>query len=208
MPKLAGQDHKTAMKTEEQSAVTKLHADLIEALVKAYIDHGDDLQVGWVAWSPTAVTFRLKVHPQDQGKVRGKARSHMAALEQLVFLMGAASGALRYSIVLEDNAERATKQWNAPVRPFDDKALCRLLHGWLDALGAASVRFTETWRSYAKAEVCRNHTFDIQVTEQRHYDYLTNRREHGITVIGCLGTLFRAIGAQSGVDVVLKVVPP
>lgn len=62
--------------------------ELIEYVVKALVDHPDDLRITEIDGERTVV-FELRCHPEDVGKVIGKSGKTVGALRTLLSTVAA-----------------------------------------------------------------------------------------------------------------------
>lgn len=76
--------------------------ELVEEIVKALVDHPEEVQVTQVDGTHSCV-LELKVAPQDVGKVIGKKGVHADAIRRLVHAIG---GKKKKRFVLEIIEER------------------------------------------------------------------------------------------------------
>ena len=62
--------------------------ELIEYVVKALVDHPDDLRIAEIEGERTIV-FELRCHPEDVGKVIGKSGKTVGAIRTLLSTVAA-----------------------------------------------------------------------------------------------------------------------
>ena len=62
--------------------------ELIEFVVKALVDHPDDLRIAEIEGERTIV-FELRCHPEDVGKVIGKSGKTVGAIRTLLSTVAA-----------------------------------------------------------------------------------------------------------------------
>lgn len=97
----------TEQKTSDQ--------DFIEFLIKALVDHPDDVKVDRKV-DEMGVLLSLKVNPEDMGQIIGRAGSTAKAIRSLVRIVGLKNQA-RVNLKIEEPAgERSVQSSQAPSK--------------------------------------------------------------------------------------------
>lgn len=186
----------------------RLH-ELLRDLVASYTDHTHALELA-AKEVPGAVYWTLRGHADDYGKLVGKSGAHVKALGYLVTALGVADGELFTFKLLEP--EPAPRRPSSPVKEatkYDPKPAGELLTRLLGELGIGQYAVTGiTDASRVPIFV----TYEIAVRDAEDYSALTvgpTEGEYvGQTLIGALGTLFRARANRDGVRFQLNVIKP
>lgn len=183
------------MTTEDPAIIA---CELLRDLVETYIDHPEELRIATEAF-PGAIYFKLQGHADDYGKLVGKGGAHIGAMNVIVRLMGDAVGML-YSFKLEEPeaGERRPLRPLMLARTFDPEPSRQLLDRLIAALpvGDFVVNVEQTCRAPL------SYTFTIGVRAAEDYALMTvapGDAKPQMTLVGAIGTLFRAAANKAGV---------
>lgn len=154
-----------------------------------------------------AAYFTVVPAQNDFGKVLGKGRTHLRAFEFLLYKLGKQNGEI-YGINVAELDRDAPRVLSPAVkgRTFEECPALPVLIDWLNALGIGATGSVETFKraGYARQEwkiVVKPGTATIRSDLiQPDLDDPQAR-----TLVGSLGTLFRAIGNNHGVSISLEV---
>lgn len=185
--------------------------EVLRALVARIVAHGDDVVVEPTAESGGRALWTLRCHPDDESKVLGHSGTHATALIHLVESMGFARDAI-FNLKIEtpgDSGDRA-KTRREPAERYDPLPVSELLSRVLEelSLGEFAVRVRPSTPAEDASEEL-SFVFEILPREKRDYSLLLVRSTtNGLTLVGSIGTLFRAVARRDGVRFTLEVVRP
>jgi predicted RNA-binding protein YlqC (UPF0109 family) len=178
--------------------------DLIRDLAISFIDHPETLELS-VKEHPGACYWAMRGHADDQPKLVGKRGAHVQALGFLVKALGQSNDSLYTFKLLEP--EPAPRRDTSPpklasdydMRPMRD-LLCRVLEN----LGIGDFKVEGVFSPGMPISIL----FNIRTRTPEDYATLTVAPDGGLTIVGALGTLFRASANRDGVRINLEVLRP
>lgn len=181
---------------------TNLH-DTIRDLVGAFVSHPQAIELGQHA-AKNSCLWLLKGHADDEPKLIGRQGSHVGALRFLVGEFGRARGeehTLR--LVTERQPFKRDRANPRAALTFDPAAHVNLL---TRILGELPIDMYGVQADPAPGDLIA-FTLRIRVVTETDRKTLTATHDAagGMTIVGALGTLFRAIGCEHGIRYELKV---
>lgn len=184
---------------------------LLTQLLKAIIDHPEDLRIETKEFQ-ARVEWRVRVHIDDQGKVIGKMGAHIKALQFLFACIGYATN-VQYRIQVLEPEEPRRGPENDPreAMTYDTGEAEALLFELLDdVFGNDEARITI---AQSTKSLIPSFTFCIDpVTEGNRMKLETPMdwagRGEPMTVVGAIGTLFRAYARKEGVGFMIEAAKP
>lgn len=178
--------------------------ELLRDVVAGFVEQPNAIQIAHQT-APGSCYWMMRVAPVDDPKAIGKDGAHARAIATLVAAWGDAEGEA-HTFRLLNNTERVAREPDkirdvmeydvGPRRELLSRALSELaLDGFAIKTGpGAGVRDTLTFE------------LAINVATDRDYALLTRPRgESGVAVVAALGTLFRAIARNDGVNIEISV---
>ena len=186
-------------------------AALIKDLASAFVARPRDVEIGYQQAESGETYLALKGHPEDESRLIGKAGSHVKALTFLVGRFGRAAGRVYTFRLITEQAPRARlEQEPRNAVTYDPQAAKGLLERLLEALELGEYAVTVgpgiSPRHYL------NFVFKVHVRFRTDYAYLITpdnpQLASDMTVVGAIGTIFRAIAKQAGVRFTLIVEEP
>lgn len=183
------------------SAHTEQAESLLRELICRFISFPHHLELERKAFRGAA-SWTITCHPDDYGKINGKGGTHLRALEFLVYRLGVVNGEA-YGLRLVDSEFRISggdRPQQGRYLPEED---IEQLSAWLTALALECS--VVTWP--------KSDGFVFSITPRGPRDYgeliaVNSLDTYDRSLVGCLGTIFRAIGRAAGVDLVIEVKQP
>lgn len=185
----------------------KEHTDLIRRLIESFIDHPQSLRIE-TSDRNGHVYFLMQCHADDHPKMVGKGGSHFHALRLIIAELGK-QAETSYKLCRYQEPEPAPRRERSAskmVTSYSPDDACRLMEAIFANLCAGQ---------YAvEAEMnpaLRPLTYTINITTRDSADYIALTRyasstehipenaESPMTIIGAIGTLFRAYANRDGV---------
>jgi predicted RNA-binding protein YlqC (UPF0109 family) len=170
--------------------------DLLREFVASYVDKPDALRIEFQTAATGDVYWMMKGDFEDEGKLVGKAGTHVDALEFILMAIGRHSGVV-YTFRLLTRGGCEKKEAPRDVIEYDPGRVQVLLTRLLVALGiGASVRVGPG----AGPRNSLTFVFTIKASAREDYSRLVHVDVNfGSTIVAALGTLFRAIAKKDGV---------
>lgn len=199
------------MTTTDDTKLTEILRDIAAAIV----ERPGEIRAAAQPAEDGACYFALKGHREDESKLVGTGGSHVDALAFLVAAAGAAAGrAFTFRLITEGNPERRPPNPPRDVIDHDPNPARELLRRMLDRLDLRAFEVEVGPGNGPRNSL--TFLFSIRVKEE-DYRRLTappfppgfeDGRFDEQTVVGALGTLFRAIAKKAGVRYSLTVREP
>jgi predicted RNA-binding protein YlqC (UPF0109 family) len=187
------------------TTATETISDLLRDLATAFIDHPEKLDVSFKEF-PGACNWSMRGHADDQPKLVGKRGAHIQALAFIVKALGLTNDSL-YKLKLLEPEPDARRDASPPrlASDYDPRAMRDLLCRVLENLGIGEFKVEAVTSPGMPIAVL----FNIHTRTAEDYTALTVAPEvGGLTVVGALGTLFRAHANKVGVRINLEVLRP
>lgn len=173
--------------------------EILRDLCSAFLDHPDALEIE-AQEAPGSCFWQIRGHREDESKLVGRDGSHVRALAFLVGRFGAArSEAHTFKLLTERRPEP-----RPPLKPkkairYDTKPVEGLLVRILSELDLGD--FFVTVGPGTGARDVLTFVFSIVVKDPLDVRILTVRPDPNSdeTIVGAIGTLFRAIAKKNGV---------
>ena len=180
--------------------------ETIRKLVKSFIDHPHNLMIE-TKEHPGIVYWTMQFHADDHSKAVGKRGAHYDALKLLITEIGRTHD-IQYILRRYREPEPAPRTENMRrgcPEEYDPQPASALLTSILEQLniGQFNIQVTSTPGQHPL-----EYTFVIHTREQQDYNTLTVPREENalpMTLVGAMGTLFRAYGNRNGVKFSIEV---
>ena len=176
---------------------------LIQNLTRLYVGKPEEITVKVQESKDGAAYFALKGSPVDDSRLVGRDGSHVNALMFLVNQVGLEAGQV-YTFRLF-TSETETEPWRSPRKAidYDPQPAAAVLKDWLEALGLENFTVEVSPGKGPRTEL--SYTFEIKTRNHELATALKLRGDRGLSVIGAIGTLIRAIGKQNGVHLQLDI---
>lgn len=180
---------------------TRTATELLRAIVLSFIDHPGAVRLT-AKEMPGGVYWELQVHPDDMPKACGKMGTHIRAMKFLMAQIGARQR-MKYSLKLLEPEP-------GPVRPASPmKSVtsydCRKAH---ELLVRALYQVTGMQEAVEiEEEGTTSFCFAIVIRDKAHYVRIgvpPDDYDPSMTVIGALGTLWRAYAKKEGVTLRIR----
>jgi predicted RNA-binding protein YlqC (UPF0109 family) len=178
---------------------------LIRKLVERFIDHPEALMID-PREHPGCVYWTMKCHADDFSKMVGKQGAHYQALLVLLAEFGRSTGSqyILKRYLEPDPAQRRDMMHKKSVHHYDVEPAQVLLEEVLGNLGIGQFGLTTVQSSYNPI------TYVFSITTRAYEDYTlltvpSENRTNPMTLIGALGTIFRAYANRDGVRLNLEV---
>lgn len=179
---------------------TETAASLLKRLAERLIAYPEQLIINPRAFRGAA-TWQLVPHPEDYGRLNGKQGTHIRALEFLMYRMGMVNSEA-YGVQLTESEYRQTTPVIVPRGTYQPEEDLELLVDWMNALAietSIDVIPMRDGRHGQQFIIVPRGPADL--SELKGSD---SNDEHARTIIGSIGTLFRAIGrVNGGVEIVI-----
>ena len=172
-------------------------SELVRELAGLYVGHPDKLQIRFQEAKDGSVYFAMRGTPEDDSRLIGTKGCHVDALKFLIGEIGAAQGRAFTFRLLSTPGSRG--QWYPPrdVLDYDPIPARDLLRRILSALGVAEFSVEVNPGSGPRESLFFE--FEVKIPDGKIAADLTIGEEDEISVIGAIGTLFRAIAKTNGV---------
>jgi predicted RNA-binding protein YlqC (UPF0109 family) len=187
------------------SAQTEQAENLLRSLLVRFISFPHHLELERKAFRGAA-TWTITCHPDDYGKINGKGGTHLRALEFLVYRLGLVNSEA-YGLRLVDSEFRIDggTAFKDTVEANLANA-CELLQEWLTALQSECTIVTV-------ASLTTRDSYKFELYPRGPSDYgdliaVNSNDVHERSLIGSLGTIYRAIGRAAGIDLTIEVKNP
>lgn len=180
-------------------------AELIRALARSYVGKPDLVEVKFQeATDGGAAYFILRGAPDDDSRLVGRSGCHVNALTYLVDQVGRAQGKV-FTFRLITKPDGHTP-WYPPqaALEYEPTAAKELLARWLSALGLSEFDLAVTAGDGPRRSLFFN--FDVSVENRSEAEALFAATEGEASIVGSLGTLWRAISKQAGVRFQIRLV--
>lgn len=186
-----------------------LTSDIIRRLLESFIDHTRDLHVE-PAGDDQLIEWLIEVHQDDQRKVIGAKGSHIKALKFIVSELGLAVGA-DYRLKLRDRPTPEFPERSAPklAKAYDVTAAATLLADLLIQLTPSNPGKINVVCTNGRPGPKNPLAFSFIITpSEAAATVLAKQDEAGDqTLLGAVGTIFRAYANREGVAFKLEVAP-
>lgn len=182
------------------------HAELIRKLLNRFIDHPEAMMID-PREHPGCVYWTMKCHADDFSKMVGKGGAHYQALLVLIAELGKAVGSqyILKRYLEPDPVQRRDMMHKKSVDTYTVAPAETLLEELL-----ANMRIEQFGLTTTRANRGIPLTFTFSITTRAYEDYTlltvpSENRTNPMTLIGALGTLFRAYANRDGVRFNLEV---
>lgn len=171
-------------------------ADYIRQLTTRYVGNPAGIEVAFQDSTDGACYFALRGDQRDDSKLIGQQGSHVNSLNFLIESAGRAQGRT-FTFRLHTNEGRHLPYPNGKdALTYDFRQDRDLLCSWLTALGLENFSVEVTPGKGARSRL----SFDFEVRIPNYQKALEMTAPvNGLSKIGALGTLYRAIAMQKGV---------
>lgn len=188
---------------------TKRTETILRDLIASFTTHPEAVQID-AQLAPGSAYWMVKGHPEDEPILVGKQGSHVRALAFLVYSFGAARKEHHTFRLITEQAPRVRPpmQQLAAMRHKPEPARLLLVR-LLEELYIGSFRVEVGPGTGPRSAL--TFVFAITVQDSRDYNALTVSAAEprtDETIIGALGTLFRAIAKKNGVRYELAISLP
>lgn len=183
------------------------HLTIIRRLIESFIDHPASLKIELSNRSGSTYLM-MQCHADDHAKMVGKGGSHFHALRMIIAELGA-QAATSYKLCRYLEPEPAERSERMPVKnaeSYSPATACKLLEDLFGFLCAGQYAVEADFRCEM-----RPLTYVLNITTRDATDYIALTRyaapteivphnaEAPMTLIGAIGTLFRAYANRDGV---------
>jgi predicted RNA-binding protein YlqC (UPF0109 family) len=188
------------------TATIQTDTDTILALVRSFIDHPTKLALE-IKEHPGIAYWTMQFHASDHGLAVGKRGAHFDALKLLITEIGHTRDT-QYVLRRYKEPEPAARQENIRrgcPEEFDPAPAAELLTRVLEQLSIGQF-LVDVKQSQGEHPLA--FAFTIVTRSIEDYNTLTIPREDNtlpMTMVGALGTLFRAYGNRNGVRFAIEV---
>jgi predicted RNA-binding protein YlqC (UPF0109 family) len=185
---------------------TEQTESLLRDLVSRFVEKPDALRIAKQEAQDGSCYFVLAGDPDDGGRLAGKEGSHVDALALIVFAFGKANGrAYTFRLVNGPRPEFRAKLEPRAAVEYDAEPARELLGRVLAAMDLGE--FAVDVGPGAGSRHALTFVFTVRVKDVRDQLALTNPIDPNSpdTLVGALGTLFRAIAKKDGVRMNLVV---
>lgn len=180
--------------------------EALRSIVRSLTNYPDEVDLCVVEVNGGAY-WRMTVHADDQKKVVGIEGSHIKALTYILAEMGRQNGGWVYKLKLDEpiNGQRRYSTPKPTVKSYNPAKAHELLARVVSLVTAGRVHVEldeDAGEDFA-------YTFTLVPRTSPDHHALTDAREctHRQTVIGALGTLWRAYAQRDGVRFTLQIRP-
>jgi predicted RNA-binding protein YlqC (UPF0109 family) len=181
--------------------------DLVRELAGFYVGSPENVGVRFQEAKDGSVYFAMRGSPEDDSRLVGRAGCHVNALTFLIERAGAAQSRA-FTFRLITHPDGASPMYGPrDVLDYDPRPARDLLCRWLSALGVED--FSVEIDSGAGPRRSLFFNFDVKIRDRAKAESLTHSAPHvpgDLSVVGALGTIFRAIAKQSGVRFQIRLV--
>lgn len=189
--------------------MTTEHLALIRRLIESFIEYPKDLRIDISNRAGTSYVL-MQCHATDHSKMVGKSGSHFHALHLLISELGQQAGTTyklcRYNEPQVGQREPRTEQHIATT--YDTTPACAMLTAIFAELCAG--QYAVVPEQLPSAPDSRlNYCLNVIIRDQSDYTNLTRyaspteqiptTAEAPMTIIGAIGTLFRAYANRAGI---------
>ena len=181
------------------------------ALIRLFVDWPDAIELktfdgGGSLSPPKTVWWRLSCRGEDMPKIIGSNGTHARAIKHLFAAIGHTHGA-RYLLDIEEPEDQEVFK---PFKPIPAKKLWEPAVGepLLDVLAALGLQDFDLDISQYPPNPQNPYIavkMAIHCQSQESKDFLLKRDRSGVTLVGDLGCLFRAVGLKMGVELSIAV---
>lgn len=192
---------------------TERSRTLLKALIESFTDHPDSLTIE-AKEMPGVVYWKVQAHADDTPFIIGKKGAHVKALKFVMTELGSARGTA-YRLEILDPVAQERSEPRPPPRPGQyDPAPAGAFLRWILAELFPSPPTVKTVLAIETADrpVERpTFTFQMWPGDEEDYQRLTVPYEDDLqaqTLVGALGTLFRAYSRKQGTEFRIEVVEP
>jgi predicted RNA-binding protein YlqC (UPF0109 family) len=174
-------------------------ADLFRELASLYVGTPDHLQVRVQESVDGSAYFMMRGAPEDDSRLVGNRGCHVNALAFLIEAVGRAQDRIFTFRLLTTPGSCAP--WYPPkdALDYDPRPARELLCRLLSALGVPDFSVTVTPGTGPRRSLFFN--FDVKIADVARAEALTvgETAAGSLSIVGALGTLFRAIAKQNGI---------
>jgi predicted RNA-binding protein YlqC (UPF0109 family) len=173
-------------------------AVLIHELAQLYVGNPSAIRVEFQdSADGRSCYFVLKGDKRDDSRLIGRDGCHVHALNSLVEQVGRAQGRTFTFRLLTDRGRHEPYEKGESALTYDPRPARDLLCRWLAALGVAGFSVEATPGPGARRSL--SFVFEIKIGNMAKAASLTISEEGFPSIVGSLGTLYRAIAQQQGV---------
>jgi len=173
---------------------------LIRDLVSAFVERPTELRLK-VQPSDDGNTcyWAIKADPVDDPLLIGAEGSHVRALTFLIAQFGLAHGmTFTFRLLTEDGKRLRPRGAPRDVIEYDAEPALEILQRLMTGLGIRDVKVRLGAGVGPRKSL--SYIFTISACSEENYRALTHSQNaEGMTVVGAIGTLFRAVAKKSGV---------
>lgn len=173
-------------------------AEAIRTLAMRYVGNPHEIEVGFQEGTDGSCYFGLRSDPRDESRLVGKNGSHVKCLKFLVESVGKAHGRVfTFRLHSTDGRHEPWPVMKAALN-YDFSQDRDLLCEWLSLLGIEFFTVAVTPGKGPRSGL----SFDFEVNIKNHQKALemtAPAAEDGMSKVGALGTLYRAVAMQKGV---------
>lgn len=183
-------------------------SDLIRRLLESFLDHSRDLHVE-INGEGQVIEWVIEVHQDDQRKAVGAQGCHIKALKFIVAEIGLTAGA-DYRVLLRDRPKPEFPERSAPklAKSYNETAATQLLHEVIKEITGSDLRIeaivTNATATPRNPLAC---TFIIYAGVMSRKKLAKQDDAGDQTLLGAIGTIFRAYANREGVAFKLEVAP-
>jgi len=178
--------------------------DLIRSLARCYVGKPDLIEVIHQAATDGSVYFALRGAPDDDSRLVGRSGCHVNALTYLVDQVGRAQDKVfTFRLITKPDGHTPWFPPSAALK-YDPTAARELLVRWLSALGLSEFDLSVTPGEGPRRSLFFN--FDVACANRAEAEALFATPEGETSIVGALGTLWRAISKQAGVRFQIRLV--
>lgn len=174
--------------------------DLIRRIITAITYHPECLEIKHTEFKG-AVYWTVKAHADDQPKIIGKGGTHVRALAFLVAEIGLRSDSMyKFKLTEPEHGQRSESTKPTTPQIYSPKKAADTI---LEVVEAIFGKDSATIKIPTQSPYDHVYDFEIQMRDISDVPDLRTPYEddqYEMTIIGCLGTLWRAWAKRDGVD--------
>ena len=175
-------------------------SDHLRQLAQRYVRNPVAIEVGFQESKDGACYFVMRGDPRDDPRLIGRKGDHVDALTALVKRAGEAQNRIFTFRLISKPGQSTNSTPIVDALTYDPTADREILHVWLDLLGAENYRVEVSPGTGPRTKLLFN--FEITIPDQVLAESFTkcDGAAHSMSVINAIGTLYRAIAKQKGVQ--------
>lgn len=172
-------------------------AELVRDLARLYVGTPASIEVKFQQAADGPVYFAMKGDRTDDSRLVGREGCHVDALAYLIEAIGKRESRV-FTFRLITDPDRA-EPWQGPrdALEYDPRPAREVLCRWLEALGVE--KFSVEVGPGDGARTSLSYNFNVKIPDREKAESLTKSTEGDLSIVGALGTLFRAVSKQAGV---------